>query len=156
MAYNNTARQHVILDAELILADEVTSTSSVARGQVSGADGGADVGTGRWNGLGIVDASAMAVDGGDEGYYFEFIGIAPNGDLYTLGVIELGHSDAFLGSGDVNRAADGRYAVPISNVVGLNAAGTDDVVCDTIYVAMTAAGTTKTITWSSFLAQDPF
>jgi hypothetical protein len=155
MPYSNTARQHFTLDADLILADLVTSTATVAHGQVDGGDATIDIGTGRVNGHFIVDASAMAIDGDDEGYYFELMGIEPGGDEYTLATIELGAAAAFLGSGDADKAMDGRYVAPFSNVVGLDTDGAQ-VVCGEVYAKMTAAGTTKTVTWFAWLAQNPF
>lgn len=138
------SRPTAIFDADLEFRDSYAATSSAAA-QVDSAAKVVDLGTGRFEGVMILDVTACAVDGGDEAYTIG-VQVSDNSDFSTGSeweVAKLRIGDQAVTDGDTDTTT-GRFELPFNNVVS------DGVFKRYARIYTTHVGSTSSITFTAF------
>lgn len=140
----SSQNKHYVFDASLQLKDSYAVTASAA-GQVASANQILDIGTGRVDGVAIVDISALDVSSGDESYGVEIQGSSAadfSSDVVVYSEKVFGDSTT---SHDTVDSVVGRYEIPFTN----NQAG---VLRRYLRTFTRVAGTTPSITHTVHVA----
>ncbi len=110
--------RHYTYDNEMLLHDGVAAITADGVGQVSAADQEIDLGEGRFDGMLVIDGSAMTTGGAaEEEYVLQLQGSTVAGmatDKVPLAQLHMGDATKILGDEDIGI---GRYEVPFCNEV---------------------------------------
>jgi len=133
-------------DKELILADGAAAITASGVTQVGGANASKQVGPGRFEGVLIVDVSAIKISANDETYTLLLQGATSSAfsAVETLVSLDLGATEVRVGG-----AADsviGRYELPFTTEQ-------HDTVYDWIRLYVATDGTSESITLKAWIAE---
>lgn len=134
------------MDADLILKDLAALTATTV-GQIAGAPIIRDLGAARFEGVALIDVTAMDISSGDERYAILIQG--SNSPTFASGVVNLaGHSlgAAASLSGGAGDSVIGRYELPFNNEYA-------DVVYRYLRTNTVISGTTPTITHRVYVGE---
>ncbi|EHK77694.1 hypothetical protein SM0020_12240 [Sinorhizobium meliloti CCNWSX0020] len=135
-------------DLELILADGAAAVTADGQSQVGGAAAEKKLGPGRFEGVLIIDVSAIDISSADEVYHLCLQGAASGADAFTttetLAQISLGATAARPGAA-INSVI-GRYEIPFITEQ-------HDTVYDWVRLYVDVAGTTPSITFKAWIAE---
>lgn len=133
-------------DKELILADGAAAITASGVTQVASANVSKKVGPGRFEGVLIVDVSAIKISANDELYTLLLQGSSAEAfsTFETLAALDLGATEVRVG-GAVDSVI-GRYEIPFTTEQ-------HDTVYDWIRLYAVTAGTSETITLKAWIAE---
>lgn len=135
-------------DAELILADGAAAITADGVTQVASANVSKKLGAGRFEGVLIIDVSAIDLASTDEVYHLLLQGAASGGSAFTtvetLAQLSLGATAARPG-GAINSVI-GRYEIPFITEQ-------HDTVYDWVRLYVDVAGTSPSITFKAWIAE---
>jgi len=135
-------------DLELILADGAAAITADGVTQVASAAAYKKVGPGRFEGVLIIDVSAIDIVGNDEAYHLLLQGAASGDDAFTtvetLAQITLGATEVRPG-GAVDSVI-GRYEIPFTTEQ-------HDTVYDWVRLYVDVAGVSASITLKAWIAE---
>lgn len=132
------------IDAELIFADGAAAVTADGASQVDGSAFSLDVGPARFEGVMLIDVSAIAIDGNDEKYQLTLQGSNTSdfsGAKENLAMLELGATE--VRAGGAQDSTIGRYELPFCNEQ-------DDVVYQYLRLYNEVTGATVSITYHAF------
>lgn len=135
-------------DLELVLADGAAAVTADGQSLVAGAAAEKKLGPGRFEGVLIIDVTAIKVSAADEVYSLLLQGAATGADAFTtteiLAQITLGATAARPG-GSINSVI-GRYEIPFITEQ-------HDTVYDWVHLFSDVGGTAPSITFKAWIAE---
>lgn len=136
------------LDIELLLADGAAPVTADGVSQVASANVSKQLGPGRFEGVLIIDVSAIDVSSNDEFYHLVLQGAASGASAFTT---KENVAQLTLGAGAVRPGAPinspiGRYEIPFTT-------DQHDVVYDWVRLYTDLGGTTPSITFKAWIAE---
>lgn len=133
-------------DAELILADGAAAMTASGVTQVASANVSKKLGPGRFEGVLIVDVSAIKISANDELYTLLLQGSSASAfsTFETLVALDLGATE--VRAGGAIDSTIGRYELPFCTEQ-------DSTVYDWIRLYCVTAGTSETITFKAWIAE---
>lgn len=133
-------------DAELILADGAAAMTASGVTQVASANVSKKLGPGRFEGVLIIDVSAIKISANDEVYTLLLQGSATSAfsTFETLVALDLGATEVRVGN--AIDSTPGRYELPFCTEQ-------DSIVYDWIRLYVVTAGTSETITFKAWIAE---
>jgi hypothetical protein len=133
-------------DIELVLADGAAATTASGVSQVASADAEKKLGPGRFEGVLIIDVSAIKISANDETYTFLLQGAASDAfsAVETLVSLDLGATEVRKG-GAVDSVI-GRYELPFITEQ-------HDTVYDWVRLYVVTDGTSESITFKAWIAE---